>query len=188
MFFACLRRVTIISAYIINFQAPKEFEDLEDRYYRDRMTNIDHIFSWHDTLGEWTVDKDSTIGDEVFFMRAVTSVQHMAHLCKIAKETKDTDFIQFTEQERALYRKYAGTIVARGVISDYPFQTETSGYAFPAWRSPWYARIGQSQVLQKPIHISQFRDFIKVSRTGSITKLTLEQQSALKKLVQENGL
>lgn len=55
---------------IINFQSPVEQKDFIDRYERDGMTNIDHILNIESTLKEWTVDKNSQVGDIVFFMCA----------------------------------------------------------------------------------------------------------------------
>ena len=39
------------------------------------------------------------------------------------------------------------------------------------------------QLLDMPIHISQFRDFITVSRTGAITRLNTEQWAKLRTLI-----
>lgn len=93
----------------------------------------------------------------------------------------------FAEEERALYRRYAGTIVAVGVVEEKPFPSNDSGYASPAWRNPWYARIRDVQLLADPVSIDKFRDFIKVSRTGSITRLDERQESLLEGLTSQAG-
>lgn len=175
-----------MSAMIINFQSPVAVEDLIDRYIRDKMTNIDHIFNFENTLREWTVDKNSQVGDVVFFMCAKTSKDHMGHVCAEAKRAECAEeIIAFAESERELYKKYAGHIVAMGVVESEPFQDDDAGYAFPYWRSPWYAKIGDFHLLDTPIHISEYRDYITVSRTGSITRLTKEQEETLKKQIQD---
>lgn len=174
-----------MAAIITNFQAPKELDDLVDRYERDGLTNIDHLLQFDDTLGEWTVDKNDQVGDTVFFMCAVTSKDHMRRVLKEAKELESSDIIAFAEDELELYEKYAGKIVAVGVIEEPPFDTYDSGYAYPGWRSPWYAKIGQFRLLDNPVSIDDFRSFIKVSRTGAITKLTTEQETQLKSLIKE---
>ena len=177
-----------MSAIIINFQSPVEREDLIDRYKRDQLTNIDHILNFESTLKEWTVDKNSKVGDAVFFMCAKTSKEHMGHVCAEVKRCDDpSEIIDFAEAKRELYKKYAGNIVAVGVIEEDPFQTEDSGYACQHWRNPWYAKIGKFQLLSTPIHISEYCDYITVSRTGSITRLTNEQEDTLKKQIQEKN-
>lgn len=174
-----------MSALITNFQSPVELRDLVDRYEKDGMTNIDHIFHYEDTFGEWTVDKNSQVGDIVFFMCAKTSKEHMGHVCAEARRQGCTDqIIAFAEAERSLYKRYAGYIVAVGVIESEPFQEEDAGYAFPYWRSPWYAKIGNFELLNIPLHISEYRDYITVSRTGAITRLTKEQEEILKNQIQ----
>ena len=67
------------------------------------------------------------------------------------------------------------------------FITRDAGWEAPYWRSPWYARIDNIHVLDAPVSIDQFRDFIKVSRTGAITKLTPKQEALLQNLVAENA-
>lgn len=134
---------------------------------------------------EWTVDKDASVGDTVYFMCAKTSVNHMGHLCAVLRsmEIEDKDLYEFALAQRAAYREYAGNIVTVGRVADKPFQTAESGWNATYWRSPWYAEIGEIELLNNPINISDFRDFIKVSRTGSITKLDREQQQNLDALI-----
>lgn len=179
-----------MSAFIINFQSPFELDDLWDRYEKDGLTNIDHILHFEDTLGEWTVHKDAKVGDRVFFMCAVTSKDHMGHVCAEVRRSEEVphEIVAFAEKERELYRRYAGTIVAVGRIAEEPFQSDDSGYANPVWRTPWYARIGNLQLLDKLVSIDESRSFIKVSRTGSITKLDKNQEDALEELVSGAGL
>lgn len=176
-----------MSAMIINFQSPVTIEDLIDRYERDRMTNIDHILIFENTLREWTIDKNSQVGDIVFFMCAKTSKDHMGHLCVEARRLGLSRIIMFAEMERELYKKYAGNIVAIGVVEGAPFQDENAGYTFPYWRSPWYAKIGGFQLLNTPIHISEYRDYITVSRTGSLTRLNVEQEEKLKMQIKDKN-
>ena len=84
-----------------------------------------------------------------------------------------------------MYKEYAGKIVAIGTVADEPFQSDVSGYGFPAWRNPWYARIGNFQLLEVPVSIDVFRSFITVSRTGSFTRLSEDQAEQLTELITE---
>lgn len=177
-----------MAAFITNFQSPVELVDLVDRYERGKITNLDMILE-HEKYAplEWTCDKDAKIGDTVYFMCAKTSVNHMGHICSVlrAADKENTDLYAFALAQRAAYREYAGKIVAVGQVADEPFQTEVSGWDAPYWRSPWYARIENIKLFAEPVDISAFRDFIKVSRTGAITKLTPEQWQQLAQIVEQ---
>lgn len=167
------------NGFILNFQAPKELEDLADRFYRDGLTNIIHILNFENTAQQWTVHKDAKVGDKVFFMCAKTSRDHMRRVAKQAEAVFDEEIIEFARDNLALYKKYAGKIVAVGEVIEEPFETSDSGYGYPAWRQTWYAQIGHFKLLERPLDISEFRDFIFVSRTGSVTKLSDEQIAKL---------
>lgn len=177
-----------MAAFITNFQSPVELDDLIDRYERGKITNLDMILG-HKRYAplEWTVDKDASVGDTVYFMCAKTSVDHMGHLCALLRkmELEGEDLYAFALAQRSSYREYAGNIVATGHVADKPFQTEVSGWDAPYWRSPWYAKIEDINLLHTPVNIAEFRDFIKVSRTGSITKLSPEQWHNLQELIIE---
>ncbi len=175
-----------MAAFITNFQSPVELDDLKDRFNQGKISNIDMILGHksHRPL-EWTVDKTAAVGDTVYFMCAKTSVDHMRHLCSVlrAMDQSETDLYAFALTQRLLYREYAGSIVAVGHVAGKPFQTKDSGWKAPYWRNRWYAEIEEITLLDKPVNISDFRDFIFVSRTGAITKLTSDQQQKLEALV-----
>ena len=173
-----------MEAFITNFQSPVELEDLIDRYETDRMTNIDHFFSEATTL-DWTVKKDAQINDIVVFMCAKTSKDHMGHVCAQCKEIGNQKLLIYAEQERQLYKKYAGMIVGLGIIQELPYQTFDSGYQYSYWKSPWYAKISNITRLKNPLPIDEFRDFIYISRTGAITNLTRDQYRQLFKLIKD---
>lgn len=172
-----------MAAFITNFQSPFELDDLQDRFERDGLTNIDYLLHFDESIGEWTVHKDAQVGDRVYFMCAVTSKDHMGHVCAQARAEAPEDVQVFAEEQRQLYKRYAGHIMAVGRVDEPPFQSIDSGYAHAPWRNPWYARICDVQLLGQPIPYDDFRDFITVNSTGSITKLTGEQEEALETLV-----
>lgn len=171
-------------AFITNFQSSVELVDLLERYNLDKKTNIDKFLEdVEDDYTEWTVDKEAKIGDIVYFMCAKTSVDHMRSLRKnIIENYFDDDLLEFTESQFEKYKKYAGKIIAIGKLVSEPFQAD-SGYTKPYWRSPWYASVEELKLLKNPVDISQFRDFIKVSRTGAITRLSKAQEERLNNLI-----
>lgn len=172
-------------AIITNFQPPKELDDLKDRLYnRDGYTSLEILLTDATISGktEWTVDKDCQVGDIILFMCAKTAKDHIAHVCAEAKRLNDDELINFAEEEREKYNKYAGSIIAIGVLAGVPFQ-DVSEFPYQGWKSPWYGKVGDLKLLENPISIDEFRGFIKISRTGSITKLTSEQWEHLKQII-----
>ena len=175
-----------MSAFITNFQSPVEMQDLEDRFRRGGISNLNMLLHWRQFQPlEWTVDKQAVVGETVLFMCAKTSVDHIGRLYTQIRKAgqKDSALGRFAAAQQALYKKYAGCIVAFGRVAKEPFQTEAPGWDVPYWRSPWYAEIDHILLLDMPIHISQFRDFITVSRTGAITRLNTEQWAKLRTLI-----
>jgi hypothetical protein len=101
-----------------------------------------------------------------------------------AKRLGNRDLILFAEEQKEKYYRCHGKILAIGKVVDQPRQ-DVSEFEYQYWRSPWYARIEQIEILEKPVDISDFRDFITVSRTGAITKLTVEQEEKLLQLIDQ---
>ena len=67
-----------MSAFITNFQSPVEMQDLEDRFRRGGISNLNMLLHWRQFQPlEWTVDKQAVVGDTVLFMCAKTSVDHI---------------------------------------------------------------------------------------------------------------
>ena len=60
-----------MSAFITNFQSPVEMQDLEDRFRRGGISNLNMLLHWRQFQPlEWTVDKQAVVGDTVLFMCA----------------------------------------------------------------------------------------------------------------------
>lgn len=174
-----------MKSFITNFQSPVELDDLIDRYEGDGMTNIDHVLQVKENESLiWTVNKNAQVGDVVLFMCAKTSIEKIRSLVKAVKEENNEELLNYTIKKRDIYSKYAGKIIAIGVVADSPYQTYDSGYSYHYWRSPWYAQIKEIKRLENTVSIDEFRDFIKVSRTGAITILSDEQWHELKELIE----
>lgn len=165
-------------AFITNFQAPKDISDLE--YFlldNNGYTYIDYFDGTFDRL-EWSVDPKAQEGDTVYFMCAKTSVDHMKRVVKAAQQSNDNGLLQFAKLELEKYQHFAGCIIATGIVDEEPYQTGPNTAT---------AEVRDVVVLEKPIHIDGFRSFIKVSRTGAITKLTYSQTQRLEELIQANN-
>ena len=76
---------------------------------------------------------------------------------------------QALQRARELYKKYGGRIFAIGRISGRPYYDNQEYDDMYHWSSRVYAPIDRIYVLQQPIDISEFSDFLPISTRGAIT-------------------
>ena len=80
-------------------------------------------------------------------------------------------FRQFVDREKLLYKKYSGHILGYGIVASTP--------QYDVESNRWYADINQLCQFPNPIFIDEFRSFITVSNTSSITYLNGDQWERL---------
>ena len=107
------------------------------------------------------------------FMCAKTARDKLGMASSHIPSTYDPQFISFVNTEKALYKQYSGCLLGAGIIKKLPEQDGS-------W---WMSEIDNLVVFTNPVHISEFNDFITISRTGSITKLNDSQWQRLKWLI-----
>ena len=78
-----------------------------------------------------------------------------------------------------IYDKYGATIFAVGEVDTIP-EIETSTKEKTHWRIPIYANYKNVTLLENPIMISDFRDYITISRQGTVTPVYGEAFEKLK--------
>ena len=96
-----------MSAFITNIQSPVEMQDLEDRFRRGGISNLNMLLHWRQFQPlEWTVDKQAVVGDTVLFMCAKTSVDHIGRLYTQIRKAgqKDSALGRFAAEQKALYK------------------------------------------------------------------------------------
>lgn len=167
-------------SFVANFQSPFDLKDFEWYLKKGFPTNLGSIFEPGpgEPLGMWTVPKWARVGDRVFLMCAATSTQHMAHVCKQAKQSGSKDLIESANREREMYARCASRILAVGRVAATPLPPNSGGS-----QALWWAPIRDFVVLNVPIEPEDWKLVFKVSRTGSITKLSDDQATDLEELV-----
>ena len=186
------RRPEYVQSFITNTTAPKSLDELY------ALTRSDDWCPSMDSLlymerGEptgWTVPRWAKIGDVVFFMHSKTSNSHLTairtELEHRAAEFSGGDFrwLKFwVNHELDVYRLYGGKIFAVGRVIGNPFRDEDEPSEFSHWGSRVYADIDDVQILKQPVDISEFNDFIHVSRQSAITPVFGKEYEQLMGLV-----
>ena len=178
-----------VQAFITNISFPKTMDEflffLEDNFH----SNVDDVIK--EEYLEWTAPRWSKIGDIVFFMHSKTAISTITKLRteylsnKYRYNNKRQELIE-KGIEHAInnYKKYGGKIYAIGrivkpTIYDNFYRDEVELH----WRGRIYAPISDLIILDNPIDISEFNDFIFVSRQSAITGVFGKEFDKLKYLI-----
>ena len=180
-----------IQSFVANMTAPF---DLDELYYTtiecgscllpDLILYMDYDYT------EWTSPRWAKIGDVVFFMLAGSS---RTRLTAIRTEFNKRQY-EYDEYERnwlrfwinhglALHKFYGGKIFALGRITGSPFVQKADPDDKQHWKSNIYAAINEIHILDNPISIDEFRDFITISRQSSITGVFGKEYDQLMDLI-----
>ena len=180
-----------VQAFISNISFPRTIDELKLFVEDVGRFNVEEILMFSET--EWTAPKWALKGDIVFFFHAKTAIQRIKHLKIILKEnqknTKDDYDILIDSLERAekLYNQYGGKIFAVGRILNKPHYDYQEGDEIYHWKTRIYAPIGDIKALQNPIDISEFSDFIRISRQSAITPVLGEDFIKLRNIIKQNN-
>ena len=125
----------------------------------------------------------------LLFMHSKTSKDTIRHLKKVLRESQ-TEFdpsiyealLSALRKGEEIYNEFGGAIFATGTVCGEIIADDVATQDGLHWQSRYYAPINRISRIKPPIHIDEFRDFITISRTGAITKLTLEQVKMLRGL------
>ena len=153
--------------------------EIKQQYDEYKGTNINFLLDGFATGNtRWSVPEKAIPGDVVVFMCAKEARHNLGMATSSVPENYGTEFIDFVENQKNLYKKYCGRILGYGIVSSIP---ETDG----KW---WMADIRHLLQFHNTIPIDDFRNFIYVSRTSSITYLNDEQWNRLKWIINKKIL
>lgn len=174
-----------VQAFIDNISFPITLEELErfaDWFNVEEILNVDET--------GWTAPKWAVEGDIVFFFHAKTAIQKITMLetklkcAKIEYSEEDYQWLwKSLQRARELYKSYGGKIFAIGRVSGRAEYDSQEGDEVLHWASCFYAPIDRIYVLQQPIDISEFSDFLPVSTRGAITPVVGSDFDRLKKII-----
>ena len=178
-----------VQAFITNISFPKTMDEflyfLEDNFH----FNVDDVLN--EKYLEWTAPRWCKINDIVFFMHSKTAISAITKLRTEYLNTKNN----YTNEQQLLienglnhaidnYKKYGGKIYAIGkvvnrTIYDNFYRDEIELH----WRGRIYAPISDIIILKEPIDISEFNDFIFISRQSAITGVFGKEFEKLKEII-----
>ena len=183
-----------VQAFLSNVSFPKNIKDLD--YYADQFdVEVLMCSEWV----EWTVPKWTVPGDIVLFFHAKTAIQSIRRLETALKKEKEhlsqreyERLWKALQRARLLYQKYGGKILAIGKVAEQPFYDAHPGMSeeeelqlninFITSRRI-FAKIDEICLLPCPVDISEFSDFIFVSRQSAITPVVGSDFEHLKALL-----
>lgn len=164
--------------YITNFTISRELSDVKYYFDHGEKSNIDFLLE--DFLSGWTnwsCPSKASPGDVVIFMCAKTARNNLGMATSHIPVHYSQEFRDFVDRQKQLYKKHSGYLLGCGVVASSPEPDRNS--------NRWYADINQLQQFPTPIYIDEFRSFIKISSTSSITYLKDEQWGRIKWLVNQ---
>lgn len=182
----------IVQSFINNISFPKTLDELYFFATEHGSFNVEDVLREGEIV--WTTPKWAKIGDIVFFMHSKTAKSTITRLRTQLYNQRDnytekkynilTDWIN---RGLDLYSRYGGKIFAIGKVLGAPEYISDSddGYedaSFYHWGSRIYSHI-EVFVLDNPIDISEFNDFIFVSRQCGITPVFGKEFIRLKSLI-----
>ena len=178
-----------VQAFITNISFPKTIDEFLYFLNHDFHFDVDDVLSKE--YLEWTAPRWCKIGDVVFFMHSKTAISIITKLRTEYLNNKD----KYDEKQQALigkgiehaidnYKKYGGKIFAIGrVVKPTEYGDYYGNEVELHWKGKIYAPIGDLVRLEKPIDISEFNDFIYVSRQSAITGVFGKEYDDLKEII-----
>lgn len=182
-------------AFVTNIAYPKTLEEVLHFLNRGRF-NTEDILAAPSEGGfeEWSVPSWAQEGDIAFFMHSKTSIDTIRHLQKELKTCEyeldpgmATRLFATLVQAKAIYDRIGGSVFAVGQVCGDTIVDNVAAESGLHWRNNVYAPINNIEVFSRPAHISKFRDFLKISRTGGITELDSNSFELLKALIAEDN-
>ena len=182
-----------VNAHINNISFPTSIEELEVYVYEHGMYNVEDILT--DDKNTWTVPRSAKIGDVVLFYHAKTAIARITALITQVKALPEESghdkllLLDWLDRARNLFKQYGGKIFAIARVTGSPeyWPAKKAGDIYH-WHGRIYADVGDIAVLEKPVDISEFNDFIKVSRQSAITPLPSEEFRRLRKLIGDKNV
>lgn len=162
--------------FVSNFNISRDLSDLKGFFDKYKGTNIDLLLDdFTEGKTHWSVPKAALPGDIIIFMCAKEARHNLGMATSHIPAGYSTAFGLFVDEQKTLYKKYSGHILGYGIVKTTPEEED-------GW---WMADIDKLCKFDSSVYIDEFRSFISISKTNSITQIDDEQWERLKWLVHQ---
>ena len=164
-----------VQSFVSNMSTATSLEELE---FTEGITLPENLIGSSEIT--WTSPKWAKAGDVVFFMHSKTArtkiTQLRSELIHRKDEFTSLDFntlMGYLEHALDIHSKYGGKVFAVGRVCGGPEYVEPDNVLEEIfhWKSRNYSKIDNIQVLDKPIDISDFNNYLYISRGSATTPL-----------------
>ena len=164
-----------VQAFVSNMSTATSLEELS---LTDGTTLPEELLS-APTI-EWTSPKWAKAGDIVFFMHSKTARTSLTKLRSELEITRNElhaseyyRLMSFLEHALEVHAQYGGKVFAIGRVCGGPEYVNPNEIfdGVTHWKSRYFAAIDNIQALENPIDISEFRNYIFITRAGATTPL-----------------
>ncbi len=183
-----------VQSYIFNMSFPRTLTYLLNLIKEEGALNIEYLITEKDDYC-WTAPKWAKAGDVVFFMHSKSSLQTIRRLKKELNDCRDVyspgDYLiisEALERGERWYNRFGGKIFLVAQVAGKPFKEKPLDYDDnPQWKIRTYAYLTGEKLLENPIELEEFNDFIKLSCGGTITPVYCKEFEKLKNLIKSKN-
>ena len=182
-------RKKYVEAFINNISVPKSLDELQTFFMGGNHAQglIRETLESGTTC--WTTPRWAKRGDIVLFMHAKYAKTYLTKLRSEVRFRYSPTSIEAIEFENAIaeqlafHKQYGGKIYAVGRINGKPFVEDVDPLMHS--KSRVYCDIDQLFLLDRPIDISEFNEFIKINRLSGVTPVFGSAYGRLKNMISE---
>ena len=176
-----------VNAHISNISFPTTIEELENIIYQNERYNVEDVTIYGG--GNWTVPRYAKKGDIVLFYHAKTAISRITALITKVKALPNSSkhskelLLSWLDRARRLFGVYGGKVFAISRILGKPETEILDVEEEYHWSGRVFADVGDTVNLERPIDISEFNSFIKISRQSGITPLPATEFNRLREII-----
>ena len=182
------------TAFINNVSFPKTLDQFCDFVFTDgKCCDVETLTeNVGDSSHKWTCLKTADIGDICFFYHAKTAnttarrleIEYQKNAASFT--TKERMALESAfDRARNLYYSYGGKIFALAYVSSVPERISISENLH--FSSKYFANYDDLHILNNPLSLESFSNFIRIARQASITRLTLSDFKHLEALIADSN-
>lgn len=165
-----------VQSYILNLSFPNTIEEMVYKKNEEGYFDVEAIVKGVDFI--WTAPRWCGRGDIIFFTHAKTANAKISKLRSELNKNKDeysdeeyNKYIKWLNEARDTYKKYNGHIFAYAQVTKSTFLYEDDDSTLLHWKSRLFVETSKVELLEKPLHVDDIKDYVFISKMSAITPL-----------------